>query len=291
MEALYAFARLVDDWADDKTETVIQASYWRSLVEDREFIQSIDLVDGEIVHQNHFNPLQAFRALGGMHGIKLRSLGLESNIIDLGIHPALHDTIRLFEIPKQYLLDLISRAADDRESDVHISELSDLESYCYGVASTIGLSCIRIWGGDERAVFDAAVACGHAFQFTNIIRDLREDALLGRIYIPQAWLNEFSIDTGSWQTGKPTGDWKRPIERLIEIARQRYELGWQVYAALDPSGQRMFSLIWHNYRELLEKIASDLDTVWQRRVRLSRANKLKLYASHAITPWFRRLSK
>ncbi len=291
IEALYAFARIVDDWADDEAETVIQASFWRSFIEEREFIQSIDIVDGEVIHQYHYNPSGLFHALGGIFSTKFRSLGLESHLLDLGIHPAVQDTIRRFEIPKQYLLDLVNRAADDRESNLHIHDLSDLENYCYGVASTIGLSCIRIWGGDEKATYEAAVACGHAFQFTNIVRDLREDAARGRIYIPQEWLTEFSVDTKSWHEGRPTGDWKEPILRLVGTARERYEIGWKVFDSLDASGQRMFSLIWHNYRKLLDELAGNLDAVWQGRVRLSRATKLKLYARHAFTPWFVGLSR
>src|SRR5437868_8505558 len=76
---------------------------------------------------------------------------------------------------------------------VQYGSFQDLERYCYHVASVVGLVCIRIFGYTDPAAEPLAEKCGLAFQLTNIIRDVREDAAVGRIYLPQEELERFGI--------------------------------------------------------------------------------------------------
>src|SRR5262249_22804662 len=97
------------------------------------------------------------------------------------IHPALHHTLRTYEIPSEYL----EAVLDGVEMDLftHAYEpFNDLYRYCYRVASAVGLACIHIWGFKEERAKKDAEGVGIAFQLTNILRDLREDAERGRVY-------------------------------------------------------------------------------------------------------------
>src|SRR5262249_43195289 len=117
---------------------------------------------------------------------------------------ALSDTQRRYNIP----LELLDQLACGTEMDVDVEDLliceaaepvvhyatfEDLRRYCYRVASVVGLVCIRIFGYRDTAAEPLAERCGLAFQLTNIIRDVKEDASLGRIYVPQEDLIKFGI--------------------------------------------------------------------------------------------------
>ena len=91
---------------------------------------------------------------------------------------------------------MLDAAIDGVESDLdrtHFETFDELEHYCYQVASTVGLACVRIWGYKSEAAFAPARACGVAFQLTNILRDFRSDAEEDRIYIPLEDLDRFGV--------------------------------------------------------------------------------------------------
>ena len=109
------------------------------------------------------------------------------------IHAALHDTLHTHHIPRTYL----DAALDGVEMDllpVAYRTFADLQLYCYRVASVVGLACIHIWGfrGDQAKGY--AEQAGIAFQMTNILRDLGEDAARGRVYLPAEDLKRFGYD-------------------------------------------------------------------------------------------------
>ena len=103
------------------------------------------------------------------------------------LHAALHHTVRAFDIPAEYLFEVITGCETDLEP-VRLASFDELKGYCYSVASVVGLSCVRIWGLTPGATFAAADApatvAGYAFQLTNILRDLGEDWQRGRVYLP-----------------------------------------------------------------------------------------------------------
>ncbi len=92
----------------------------------------------------------------------------------LGIHPEIATNLH----------ELVDGVAMDDCHEVRIPNQSELDRYCYFVASTIGLACLSIWGGDSEKLRTPAIDCGIAFQLTNILRDVREDAKRNRIYVP-----------------------------------------------------------------------------------------------------------
>ena len=106
------------------------------------------------------------------------------------ILPALADTIARFEIPTRYFHDLILGA----EMDLTVASYATfdrLSEYCYRVAGTVGLTCLHVFGFDDQRAPDLAEQLGLAFQLTNIIRDVRGDLEIGRVYIPQEDLERF----------------------------------------------------------------------------------------------------
>src|SRR4051812_26269549 len=109
--------------------------------------------------------------------------------------PALADTVRRHAIPPKHLNDVIDGCLMDLEPRPYAT-FDDLYAYCYRVASAVGLSCLHIWGyrSESGRAEQLAEACGIALQLTNILRDVREDARSGRIYLPREDLDRFGVD-------------------------------------------------------------------------------------------------
>src|SRR5215813_2322191 len=117
---------------------------------------------------------------------------LEGNFSDHPLWPAFHHTVRRFRIPHEYFRQMIDGIASDLEPR-RIETFDELYRYCYHVASVVGLTIIHIFGFDTRSALPLAEKCGVAFQLTNILRDIREDAERGRIYLPAEDLVRFGV--------------------------------------------------------------------------------------------------
>ena len=267
MTALYAFAKLVDDWGDTspRKSHADQAADWH------------DWIDACCERREDPNN----RSRPSFEGLP-EACG--------AIQTALSDTIERFAIPEKHLHEIVDGVTFDLKEPFSIDNREQLDQYCYWVASAVGLACLSIWGCNKPEVYPSAIDCGRAFQLTNILRDIKEDRERGRIYVPRDLLLAHHVDVERWRLGQANGDWHATLQTMIDWARTAYRSGWHVQAALDPDGQRMFSLMWHTYHRLLERIAADLDVVWERRVRLTRFEKTTLYMQHAFTPLYRRRS-
>src|SRR5205823_2536670 len=139
---------------------------------------------------------------------------------------------------------------------------------CYRVASVVGLSCIHIWGfADEKAKAHAESA-GIAFQLTNILRDLGEDAARGRIYLPAEDLNRFGYAENQLAKGERNDNFRALMRFQIERARQYYDASRQLGEMLSPPGRAVFQVMSRTYRGLLETIVERNCDVFSQRVRL-----------------------
>jgi len=285
MMALYAFARLADDATD-----VLQPNLNGDLIDiahnwnAKEWHQWIDqLVNRENTHHGKLDD-----------SVNLKCLE--------PIQLALQDSVHQFAIPLKSLHDIVSGVDMDTIGPVQLERYEETQEYCYRVASSVGIACLAIWArtiGEppNEATHQAALDCGVAFQLTNILRDLAEDAQRGRIYLPNEDLVRFGISTERWlQIGEnpsifalnELGDWRGLIRVFVERAKAHYELGWQVASEISLDGQRMFSLMWHTYRELLDQIERSPESVWQGRIVVSISQKTQLLAYHVFTPLFQR---
>ena len=108
------------------------------------------------------------------------------------ILPALVDTVRRYEIPQRYFHELLDGTEMD-QTTTRYTTFDDLYKYCYRVASAVGLVVLPIFGFQDKAALVPAEACGIAFQLTNILRDVKEDAQMGRIYLPLEDLRQFGV--------------------------------------------------------------------------------------------------
>src|SRR5579871_6812482 len=106
------------------------------------------------------------------------------------LHPALRHTITKYGIPLEYLTAVLDGIRMDL-AEVRYNTFDELYPYCYRVASAVGLACIHIWGFSDDRAKQYAESAGIAFQLTNILRDLGEDAARQRVYLPRSELEQF----------------------------------------------------------------------------------------------------
>lgn len=167
---------------------------------------------------------------------------------------------------------------------------ADLYRYCYLVASVVGLVCIRIYGYEDRRAEELAERCGVAFQLTNIIRDVKEDAAMGRVYFPGEDLAQFGLTIDDFlQDGGAHLEPSR-LSPLLEFeaqrAREYYESAAELIPLIHEDSRPALWVMVTIYRRLLEKIAQNNYDVLHRRVRLSAAEKLGILGRGIVASVF-----
>jgi 15-cis-phytoene synthase len=151
----------------------------------------------------------------------------------------------------------------------------ELRQYCYGVASVVGLVCIRIFGYRDPAAEALAERCGLAFQLTNIIRDVKEDAAMGRVYFPQEDLAQFGLAAADLAVPQIDVARVRPLLAMeADRARDFYRAGEELIPLVNEDSQPALWVLITIYRRLLEKIASNQYDVFGERVGLTVREKL-----------------
>ncbi len=191
--------------------------------------------------------------------------------------PALVDTVERYGIPHEYLFDTIDGVEMDLGS-CRFETFADLEKYCYRVASVVGLSCIHIWGFSDKAAFEPARKCGLAFQLTNILRDVEEDAARDRIYLPLEDLRRFDYTPDDLQRSTCDERFTSLMQFEIDRAERFYDEAKPLAAYLTPEGRRTFRVMTATYRGLLAEITRRGGDVFSRPVRLSPWRKIRLAA-------------
>lgn len=194
--------------------------------------------------------------------------------------PALVDMLRKFQVPLPYLLDVITGVEMDLGM-VDFESFERLADYCYHVAGAVGLACIHLWGFHDERALAAAVDCGTAFQLTNILRDLQEDARRGRVYLPREDLERFHLTTDDLKDGCNDGRFQQLMQFEVSRAREFYGRARTLFEYLDPPGQPILDTMLRIYGGLLDEIERRRYDVFTRRVELSCGRKL-LIAGRAI---------
>ena len=206
------------------------------------------------------------------------------NPTDDAILLALTDAQRRFGIPAGLLDALAFGTAMDVEQSaeetpaaglqIQYRSFEDLERYCYNVASVVGLVCIRIFGYNDPAAEPLAEKCGLAFQLTNIIRDVKEDASLGRVYLPGKDLAEFGITPEEIAAGIDAARVRPLLELEANRAFENYRAADELIPMIAEDSQPALWVLATIYRSLLEKIVRLNYDVFTRRVALSTREKL-----------------
>lgn len=239
--AVYAFCRLLDDAADAEP----------SLASVERFVALL-----EAIYDGH--------AAGNGHRVAIDEPALR----------AFAHTVAACAIPKRFFLDL----ADGCRMDFTVTRYAtwaELEGYCYRVAGVVGLIMCHVFDVHDAAARERAVAMGNAMQLTNILRDVRDDYAMGRIYLPQEDLARFGADESMIAHRRVT----RPFEALlafeIDRARALYAEGSHGLCHIPDDGSRLTACVMASvYSGILDAIERQGYDVFRRRARVSAPRKL-----------------
>jgi phytoene synthase len=191
-------------------------------------------------------------------------------------HPvarALAEVSGRFDLPEARLNDIIDGMQMDLDRNRYPS-FDELQPYCHRVAGVVGLLSAGIFGYRDTATLDYAATLGTAFQLTNIIRDVGEDARRNRIYLPLDELARHGVSESDILQARETGGFRALMEFQIERALGYYRDAFARLPAADRRSQRAGIVMAAIYRTLLEEIRRDGCRVLTRRVSLTPIRKL-----------------
>jgi phytoene synthase len=234
-----------------------------------------DLADGPGSAEDKRGPLGRWRAqldeaLAGSYGHPL--------------FPAFHDVVRRYAVPRAYFDAVLDGVCMDLDV-CQYETFADLYRYCYRVASAVGLACIHVWGFDGEEAKKHAEAAGIAFQLTNVLRDLAEDARRGRTYLPREDLERFGYSEDDLRQGRRNERFQALMRFEVERAYAYYDAALPLLGQLRPAGRAVFLVMLRIYRGLLDEIVRRDYDVFSGRVRLSRLHKLWLAARALPVRW------
>ena len=193
-------------------------------------------------------------------------------------HPvtrALIPVIKQFNLPQEHFHAII----DGMEMDLQQHQYADFEAlqvYCYRVASVVGLLAAEIFGYTDRNTLKYAHDLGLAFQLTNIIRDVGEDARRGRIYLPLSELALFGVHVNDILDNKESENFQKLMQFQIDRAHRYYEQALGQLPATDRKVQRTGLIMAAIYRATLEEINASGCHVLKERISLTPLRKLWL---------------
>jgi phytoene synthase len=183
------------------------------------------------------------------------------------------DTLSRYHIPRHYALQLIDGVARDL-SQSRYQTFDELATYCYGVASTVGLMSMYIIGFKSNEAVPYAIKLGVALQMTNILRDVGEDYRNGRLYLPREELAFHGIHESDVAQGRITDQWRQFMKFQIERTRQLYEESWAGVKMLEREGQLAIGAASVFYQGILNEIEKNDYNVFTRRASLSGIEKV-----------------
>ena len=250
MSALYAFCREVDDVADN--ESLPAGERRRQLAEWRADVA---------------------RACAG-------------EMPRMAVNRELQPYIKKHNLPFNLFEELIRGVEMDLEVKRYVT-MEDLEIYCYRVASVVGLLSIEIFGYQNPRCRDYALDLGKALQLTNILRDVRNDAERGRIYLPLDHLERFGVKESEILELRYSERFRRLAEAVAARARHFYERAREALPAEDRRSMAAAELMGSVYWRLLRKLEfQQFDVFGPNPTRLTTTQKILLIAR----TWFRMLS-
>jgi 15-cis-phytoene synthase len=189
------------------------------------------------------------------------------------VSQVLAHAMRRYNIPESELLELIEGVQTD-SYQTRFRSWDDLRGYCRLVASVVGRMCVRIFGFSDPVALERADELGLAMQLTNILRDVREDAQRGRIYLPQDDLARFGIDEADLLNARLGARWEELVAFEVLRARNLYATGVRVVDYIPWRSAVCVRTMAGIYERILDKIEEDPRLPLRARASLSRAEKL-----------------
>jgi 15-cis-phytoene synthase len=236
--AIYAFARRVDDVADDSA----------------------------------LAPEAKRRRLEELHAAIEEPAGEDAMLV------ALADSRARYPIPSRALHDLIDGGLMDTARSRYAS-FDMLLDYCRHVAGAVGVACVAVYGADQP---QRAEQLGVALQLINIVRDVREDWGLGRVYLPQDELASFGVSEEDIEHGRVTPAWQALMAYQSSRARSYLEDGLTLVELLDRRSAACVATFANLYRATLERIEANGFDVFDGPPRLSTLTKLRIVGTGLI---------
>ncbi len=233
LQTLYAVARLIDDAVDTgQANPEIYLDAWRSVFKERDASQ-----------------------LGAFGHQPLAEKFLE--------------TADRFQIPLEVMRDLIDKGVAIDLKVNRFQTAMDLEAYCYGVAGTIGLACLPIFGVPVAEGRNFAIRLGTAIQWTNTLRDVGVDAKMGRIYLPLDHLEQFGYTENELFAFKNSSNFQALLTYEWGVAKSHYKRAAELMPAQWKSELLPARIMWSIYEQLLDKLKSRGFPVIHKKIRLN----------------------
>ena len=233
--AVYAFCREVDDIVDSRTEPHIK-------------LAKLNWWQEEI--RNLYS-------------------GSPQHPISQALKPVIHN----FNLPEEYFLEILDGMHMDLEQQRYTT-FKELNLYCYRVAGVVGLIAAEIFGYTDRNTLKYANDLGIAFQLTNIIRDVYDDILNDRIYLPQDELKKFGVSEVELRQQNHTEAFKKLMTFQVERAKAYYDKALAALPEADRYQQQAGIIMSEIYYTLLQEIANENCEVLTKRISLPAIRKL-----------------
>lgn len=255
--AVYGFCRFVDDLIDEappeeaRTKGVWILQQWNNAL--------------DYIYANSHNSLRKPEECASIFCEELQ----ENNPIII----AWADTLRRYHIPRELPSQLIEGVVMDTVIN-RFTTFDELYTYCYKVASVVGLMTSEIFGYTDRDALPHAIDLGIAMQLTNICRDIGEDLLKDRLYLPSEEYKQYSLSEEDFFRKEITPQFKEYLEFNIQRALSYYESADKGIPYLSSDSRMTVQLMSTNYRRILYKIRKNDYDVFNRRASLSLTEKL-----------------
>ncbi|MDR3181358.1 MAG: squalene/phytoene synthase family protein [Planctomycetaceae bacterium] len=319
MQILYAYTRFTDDLIDlpdfdPKTGQEIPTSVRRKKQKLNQWVSVVEAVLGQIGAEHGFvgsaNDVKAFQELAEKY----------PNCGGLVLLPALKMIVDRFAIPREPLFHLLDGVERDIEAKP-FETFDDCSEYCHQVATSVGFASLAIWGTAvplfSDNVIKAAKACGIAFQWTNIMRDLLEDYQQGRVFLPQNEIQRYALTPNQFGSLLNRQEWnaqkvmpkninaadkfsfnhyvqemealEEKFSKLMAYELNRceayYENSVPLYRLIHRDSRRMFGLMWNRYYSLFNTMRKHpLQITSDKRAALSGFSKWRLYFHWRFMP-------
>ncbi len=194
---------------------------------------------------------------------------------DLG--KALSKSLKSFDYPREAFDEIIAGVQMDLHTDRY-EDLDALRLYCYRVASCVGFLCLPIFGDTSKEAHEYAEHLGLALQYTNILRDIAEDAERGRVYIPQSLLQRHGLTDEDLIKGRYDGRFVAMAKDFGDAAEREYRRAWEALRSANARALLPAEIMGRTYYKILAEIRDRNYNVFTRRTSLRRRDKLKVAA-------------
>jgi phytoene synthase len=227
--------------------------------------QTDDIVDeGSVTDELKYEKLRKWR------------IELEKSLNGHSVYPIINKlskTIQKFNIPLEPFFDLLKGMEMDLQKKRYIT-FNDLRTYCYNVASTVGLMCIEIFGYRHPSAKDFAVNLGIALQLTNILRDIKKDAEKGRIYLPKEDLEKFNYYESDIFNNTYNENFQKMMKYQVERAREYFDTATSCLNLEDKKAMFAARAMQYIYYRMLNKIVDVDYDVYNKMVNVSTFQKV-----------------